>query len=223
MLPDFVSEMSKFLGPEMADLAKTEFSTTTPVDKAAFHVAAMHAVKEYFNYIGMTGCGIPSIELTGSVRDWEFLAERTHLLRTFQDVGDKSLMNWLDALEPVLAKIVEAARGNVDARFWDRIAKRGGGGSGGVTVTGWILALFPYVHGGYFNPHMSDWDSDEEGGLINGGIPDGLAAVDFKFIWDEAHEDAMQFVAGPSGVFWENGAVEAKLGWAVLKLPPAKA
>ena len=47
------------------------FSNSTPVDILASHVTLMDTFKSYFDYGVLCGCGLPSIELPGSVADWE--------------------------------------------------------------------------------------------------------------------------------------------------------
>ena len=51
---------------------------------------------------------------------------------------------WLDALKPVLAQFVAAAKGKVDRDFWCSIYKVHEE-SGRAFVTGWCVLFFPYI------------------------------------------------------------------------------
>ena len=82
----------------------------------------------------------PLITLEGTVEDWKSILRRVQELRRFE------LDFWVNALEPILEKIVATAAGTVDQAFWGSIYKWDDArGSGSPHASGWILNLFPYL------------------------------------------------------------------------------
>ena len=65
----------KMLG-DTHGLIVTDFSTSTPTDRAASEVVLMDAMKSYFDYYVCTACGIPSVALEGTKEDWEKIVSR---------------------------------------------------------------------------------------------------------------------------------------------------
>jgi hypothetical protein len=64
---------------------------------------------------------------------------------------------------PILDEIVRTAEGNVDRAFW-RSFFRYESSSGPSLLTGWILALFPYLREQEFERHVDEAEVDEGGG-----------------------------------------------------------
>jgi hypothetical protein len=51
---------------------QSDFSITDPVSLTTSQVSIMSTMKQYFNYcLRMAGCGISSITLEGSLKDWQ--------------------------------------------------------------------------------------------------------------------------------------------------------
>ena len=135
---EFAATMDGIMDNDLKETLTAGFSTTGAKEKAAFEVVFMKTMEKSFAYHVSTVCGIPSITLEGTVRDWENLAARAEKLRGFECDW------WLDALKPVLAQFTAAAGGKVDRDFWRSIYKVNEQ-SGGDTVSGWCLLFFPYV------------------------------------------------------------------------------
>lgn len=135
---EFAASMDGIMDNDLKETLTDGFSTTGAKEKAAFEVVFMKTMERSFAYQVSTECGIPSITLEGTVRDWENLAARAEKLRGYDCDW------WLDALKPVLAQFTAAAGGKVDRDFWHSIYKVHEE-SGGDTISGWCLLFFPYV------------------------------------------------------------------------------
>jgi len=74
-------------------LVTGDFSTTTAIEKAAFQVTLMDAMKSYFRYSMVTACGIPEITLEGSVEDWQMIETKA------QEFAQYDLEVWIEQKE----------------------------------------------------------------------------------------------------------------------------
>ena len=136
---EFSDAIRGFIGDEKHGLLVSDFSTTGAIERAASEVVLMDTVQSYFTYQVNTLCGIASITLDGSVADWEKLQQKVQGLRQFGDIGW-----WLNDVDAIVAQFVRAAKGDVDADFWNSIYKFQSQ-SGGTRITGWIVKLLPLV------------------------------------------------------------------------------
>jgi hypothetical protein len=81
--PGFCDRIREQLGARAHGLVVCDFSTTGPAERAASEVVLMDAVQSYFEYSFLTRCGIPSVTLEGTVKDWQRVRERVGRLRRF--------------------------------------------------------------------------------------------------------------------------------------------
>ena len=100
---EFSDKIRTHIGPSNHALLVPGFSTTGPVEKAAFEVTLMDTVQSYFIYAVNTLCGIPAITLEGTPEDWEDLRERAAALERFD------LEWWMPHLLPVLDQFIAAS------------------------------------------------------------------------------------------------------------------
>jgi hypothetical protein len=227
---EFTTVIREHIGEATHDLLLPAFSTTGPVERAAAQIVLLEAMQSYFSYQFHTVCGIPHIVLEGTADDWQSLADRT------QRLGRFGLEWWTNALEPILAEFVAAARGKANAAFWQSIYKVNSG-SGGPYASGWLTAFFPYLkvertgtasqrnpwldRGGkelqellYPPPGMDlhRWSP----GPTTQAFPSGLAQA--PFLWTYYGESfAMEFLGGFVGVRQDAATlrVRPEIGWAV--------
>lgn len=142
--PDVFHELSRQIAEHIRhqrDLVVCDFSTTSPVERAASELVLMEAMQKYFEYRMVVICGIPAITLEGTVDDWKSVRQRAHMLAEY------GLEWWVSPLLPVLDAFVEAASERPSIAFWrqffgDSDPDRCGRGPG---IHGWILLLFPYL------------------------------------------------------------------------------
>ncbi|PKB98303.1 hypothetical protein RhiirA5_279467, partial [Rhizophagus irregularis] len=130
---------------DIKPLLECDFSTTTKSSLTASRIVLLDMVKAYFSYKGFTLCGIPKITLEGTLEDWTKLQEKVIQLRQL----DLDMDFWLDRLDPVVWKLVETYKGEIDEKFWATIASRQQYGSGyNGDIDGWMMAFFPYAKDG---------------------------------------------------------------------------
>jgi hypothetical protein len=115
--------------PTVREWVMPDFSTTTNNEKLVGAIVIMAALKSYFDYTMCLDCNLPSVTLLGEVADWENIRERANRLVDF-DCKEGYMNKWSEMLLPILDQFVNAAQGNADVTFWNKIAHQEGGGSG---------------------------------------------------------------------------------------------
>ena len=86
----------------------------------------MSSLQEFFDYGLSIGCGIPNIEMKGTLADWEKLASKLSELRQrlapiSEDIG---LEHWWSGVEGVLARLLETFKGDPDTQWWNEIIEK---------------------------------------------------------------------------------------------------
>jgi hypothetical protein len=212
------------------DLFAPRFSTTGPAERVAAEIVLLGAVRNYFELVLRTLCGIPAVTLDGTPGDWEELADRA---RAFAEL-DLGLDWWLTPLEPVLREFAAAARGEARRPFWQSIYKYGSY-SGGACVTGWFAAFFPYLKDERGEPTIrnrwlaeggkrlarllaAEWEGKafDLGGIPPSCFPGGLTRA--PFAWEfPSRRFEMELLGGFVGVAQETEtlALRPEVGWAV--------
>jgi len=212
---EFGLKIREFVGSTYY-LVVSDFSTTDPTAKAASEIVLMDSMKSYFKYEVHTLCGIPSVELEGTVDDWEKLRDKVQQLQPFVPGW------WYDNIDKVAYECVQASKGHVDKVWWSSLYNLFGG-SGGDTISGWMVTLIPYVKKSYGgtgeydeqNPAKADgqcWSGDVSANTL----PSSLSKV--PFIWQYyADRFDYEFVAGIIGSIQDaDMSLRPKIGWAVL-------
>lgn len=215
---EFGVQIQKNIGADLLELVTGDFSTTTAFEKVAFQVALMDAMKSYFTYSVTTRCGIPEITLEGTVEDWKRIETKAQTLAQYD------LELWIDGLMPILKEFTAAAKGKVNKDFWESIYKIYGG-SGGPTITGWILKFFPYMKRGDksfpFAVKFKEPSPDEKRAYRlsaeTNQFPSGLSKVDFIWNYYETFYE-MEFTAGFVGFHQdpETLSLRPEISWAVI-------
>ena len=203
---------------DVAKIIKADFSTTGTVERMASEIVLMETTKSFFEFIIMyAGCGIPSITLTGTVEDWQAIADKTEQL---QKLGAGK---WIRDLKPILKEFVKAAKGNPDQAFWQDIVMttatyrlRGGACSEEepTELDGWFLKFMPYDKDGRPTPSKVPHNYNK--------MPKEMSSVPVKYI--EVDPETGQVIAtiplelsgGIAGYMAdENDCVSFQLGWSV--------
>ncbi|QYT01968.1 hypothetical protein H0G86_008977 [Trichoderma simmonsii] len=129
--------------PELREWMLPNFSTTTKHDKAVAAFGMMGAMKKFFGYDIMCGCGLPSVTLLGTRDDWEMLASRVNKLNKYGD----ECQRWANLLQPIM-RYMQRTFDEPDSQevkdFWLRVAwETGHEGSSGDSrlISGWITAF----------------------------------------------------------------------------------
>ncbi len=212
----FVDSVGRHTHGNLPELLTADFTTTTCTERVASQITMMSSMRNYFEFVEIYCiCGIPEVTLLGTPEDWQKILDRTH------ELGKYDLEWWTDELEPVLKKIVAAAKGTRDAAFWRsmfRYHDQGGGGCIPVGppsfADGWVVKFYPYDEGGNrcsLRKIYSDDFSD---------LPAETVAADVKHItYDDADGSAeirmLELVAGFVGVDQNDTtfALKPRIGW----------
>jgi hypothetical protein len=219
VFPIFCDSIRHYLVTDLNPILLPTFTTTTPVETAAFQVTFMDALKSYFNYTARIRCGIPTITLLGTTEDWQRVLDHARALRQFD------LDWWLDDLEPVLQQFVAASKGQVDKQFWGSIYSSNMGSVDPI-ITGWFGTFFPYLrHGdGYErNPFLGP-NPPAKGGIGAGELPPSLSRTDLLLIdMRPSPPDSfrMELMAGFVGVKQDRStlALKPEIAWIVRDDP----
>jgi len=215
---EFSEQIEDNTGVELLDLVTGNFSTTGPIEKAAFQVTLMDAMKSYFDYSISTLCGIPEITLEGTIEDWELIEAKA------QELAQYDLEWWIDDLMPILHEFTMAASGNPDIEFWKSIYKWTTYASGSSDITGWILKFFPYKEVRGKLKKFKKREFKDNGQKIKYNLrattrqlTSGLSQADF--LWDyNGTYFKMEFVAGFVGCQQDSVTLSLRpeISWAVI-------
>ena len=145
IISEIPSKLQEKVKGNLIDNLSFNFSTTSKDTRVAGHVILMASLKEYFNFqVIMDGCGIPYIELDGTIEDWENILYKTESLKQYQ------LSWWIDEIVPILQKIIQTKKGNIDIKFWKSMIKEKSEpdlydpDAQTTYISGWICKFFPY-------------------------------------------------------------------------------
>lgn len=129
-----------------------ELSTATPEAKIAMASAVLDAAKNFYDY-GMFCCGIPFIDLRGTVDDWNSLIAcinsiNTEIAKLEKPQLAQKLSKYLRDVNSVIVQIAEAYTSDQSVFFRDIFTKENVGSGGDLKITGWITELYHNVKNG---------------------------------------------------------------------------
>ena len=213
IIDGFAEQIDANTKNDVAKLIAADYSTTGTVERLASEIVLMETTKSFFEFIIVSaGCGFPSITLTGTVEDWQSIADKTEQLRNL------GAGRWAKDLKPILKEFVEAAKGKPDRDFWQDIVMtkatyklRGGGCSEEepTQLDGWFLKFLPYDKDGKPTPATVPHTYSK--------MPKQMSSVPVKFIEVDTviNLDLSGGIVGYNAD--ENGCVSFLLGWAVSR------
>lgn len=207
---EFVGQISGFTGPEIAETLEPAFTTTTDITRAVGDLSIMCAMKKYFTYeVMMCICHFPFIVVEGTVEDWEKIANKLEKIRKFE------LDFWVDTLLPIISKIIDTKKGNVDQKFWNDMIhiqpKRGPYNPG--YVDGWFVNFFLYdIYGDKIGGRVGDKRKDE--------LTSEMLTIPFVLTVDDGVSSCStdcEFVAGFVGVSQDPNtkSIKPEIGWII--------
>ena len=152
IMKEFVEKIGNHVGQETVDNLECNFSTTTQVTQVTSQVSLMSAMKQYFTYrVRMLGCGISTINLEGSLQDWEKIRTKLEFL------AKKGLEWYTKHLIPIIDKIIESKKcyningklSNQLIEFWKGMIRLKGKGDfyDPHMINGWIVKFVPNLDG----------------------------------------------------------------------------
>lgn len=215
----FSGQIKEFIGDANYGSMVQKFSSTTPVEQAAFEVALMDGMQSYFYYEFQTLCNIPEVTLKGTPDDWKKILGALAHIETF-DLGW-----WTSRLKTIVQQLLATSEGKADPEFWNSIYKLGHG-SGGPYASGWIVQLLPYITDSRGKFYKNSVVTDKQtfgGGIGTADFTSGLSAAPFQWLYHGA-EFPYEFVGGFVGVRQDEQslALTPKIGWAVRERPEEK-
>lgn len=220
VFPVFTEEISKKTKTDIHKLFLNKFTTTSENTEITYSITMMEAVEDYFDYGMFTLCGIPYIVLEGTPEDWKWIKDNLSELKKYE------LNFWIEGLQPVIDKIYETSKGNIDTEFWKSIYKWNQE-SGGNRVTGWIIKFFPYLvtyeDKKIVNPYLKDdilFIEDKERfqyGLTGDVFTSGVNTCDFRWKYFKKEFD-MNFNAGFIGISQdEDKVLRPEINWFITQ------
>jgi len=138
LIGTFSNETKKYTNDDFYSFFVSEFTTTTTIEQTAFQITLLESYKKAFEYIGETGCGIPSIRLEGNKSDWKTILKKLDML---DKIG---LSNWAENLKPIIVEFINASDGKYKKEFWQNIYKNASEYNG-FYISGWVIKFFPYI------------------------------------------------------------------------------
>jgi len=197
--------------PEYVQQMIPDFSTTTIVHRIVAQVTMMASVQEFFEYNAPKFCGIPAIEMKGTVEDWANLVVKIKALRKtlspIEDVIGKR--KWWDNVEVIAEKLLDTFKGNPDEDWWARIISNDRHASGESHFNGWF---------------MNELLNKKDAATI-GNAPSGLVSIPIKFSDRRPRIETGAVIAGMVGYKFHEAtnntlpAVEPMHGWSLLLKP----
>lgn len=166
LISDFSKQIETHTQGNIAKTITADFSTTNPTERIASEITLMETMKSYFEYIVIRlACGIPTITLEGTPKDWQRVLKKTKQLKKY------GLDEWVEELTPILSEFVKAAKGRPNQKFWQGMVKQerinqleGGLCAPGIRteLDGWMLKLFPDENGKTLDktPHTKSMPSE---------------------------------------------------------------
>ena len=248
LVDEWCAHIRVHVGDGNADFFTNSFTTSGRVERTVSGIVMMDAFEHYFDYMVWCICGIPRIELTGTVEDWREIRRRIELM------GDCGLGDWLSRLREICDHFVDSAAGRPDRDFWQCMYKPKEV-YGDSVANGWLTRLFPYLEtesGIIVNralttgPSKHDLSSSPEFGVSPDAMrtitaadgaehrrrwlsssvspssfPNGLSRVPVTLSHANGAEEEFELMGGLIGVGQhpDTLALQPVLGWAVRTLP----
>lgn len=141
LIASLSDETKKYTKDDFYSFFVSNFSTTTYIHKTAYQVTLLETYKQTFEYIGESGCGIPTITLTGEKKDWEMILQKLTML---DKIG---LSAWANNLKPLIQEFIAVKDGKINKLFWQDIYKNYSEYNA-FYISGWIIKFFPYIKEG---------------------------------------------------------------------------
>jgi len=138
LFPDFTKELHKKINTNLYSNLVLNFSTSTKKEINAFEISFMDSMSNYFDYEFLSMCGIPEIEVAGTIEDYN------KMLIALKELKKYNFDWWVDSIESNIEKIISTLKGHDVGEFWNSIYKEDNE-SGGPYITGWIADFFPYL------------------------------------------------------------------------------
>ncbi|AQN68813.1 hypothetical protein [Saudi moumouvirus] len=128
---------------ELVNNLQCNFTTSNNITNLVSKTTIMYLVEKYFAFHMILSCGIPYIDLEGTLEDWTKLYNKVQLIA---NIADENIKSWCQDLLSITNNIVKTFDDPDSAsKFWNRFFYEERCGSGSQTCAqGWITYLFIY-------------------------------------------------------------------------------
>ncbi|WP_291125248.1 DUF4419 domain-containing protein [Flavobacterium sp. UBA6031] len=228
LINSFSNETRKYTNDDFYSFFVSEFSTTTPIEKTAYQITLLESYKKAFEYVGETGCGIPSILITGKREDWQSILNKLDML---DKIG---LSAWAKNLKPIIVEFIKASEGKQNLEFWKNIYKNASEYNA-FYISGWIIKFFPYIKEleskGVYDPKIDktrmgetlihnkfiDGDNYLLSTLSTDNFPSGIAKI--PVTWNNEFKGTTKKIEVFAGFFaikqYPDKSLEPLISWAI--------
>lgn len=138
IFPEFTRKIEQTIKEDLYSGVVLDFSTSTEKEINAFEIAFMDSMSNYFDYEFISLCGIPEIEIKGTIDDYN------KIITSLEELKKYDLDWWIEKLIPIIENFIHSLNGQNNFDFWSSIYKEKNE-SGGPYITGWIANFFPYL------------------------------------------------------------------------------
>ena len=222
ILEDFAEQINKqmknYLGKDILEVLTPNFTTTNHDSKIVGKLSIMGAFQNYFHYTMLAyACGIPYIILEGTYEDYKKIKEKAEYLKKYQ-------FEWyIDRIIPVVEKIIDAKKGNIDTKFFKNIIQQReveekvGFCTYSIEkinyINGWIIKFFAYYNSGEkIENEQIKFEKFKD-------IANQLLIVPFTFKEKDENQYQMEYQVGFIGCDQnEKNEVYPVQGWLVNKI-----
>jgi len=230
LIESFANETKKYTNDDFYSFFVSEFTTTTTINKTVYQITLLESYKKGFEYIGDTGCGIPSILISGDKSDWMTILKKLDML---DKIG---LSNWANNLKPIISEFINASEGKQNKEFWQSIYKNASEYNA-FYISGWIIKFFPYIKeleskgvydekrgktkvGEIFLPNkFIDDDNYLLSTLSTDNFPSGIAKV--PVTWNNHYKNITKKIEVYAGFFaikqYSDKSLEPFISWAICE------
>ena len=86
-----------------------------------------------------TMCGIPYVNLEGTIEDWRKIRDKINILSNYD-------YPWVSKLDEIMNEFINAKEGNINQEFWKTMVRYRTGNSfyDPTQYSGWFVNFFPY-------------------------------------------------------------------------------
>jgi hypothetical protein len=228
LISSIANQTKKFTKDDFYSFFVSQFTTTTEVIKTVYQITLLESYKKEFQYVGESGCGIPSITITGEKKDWELILSKLEML---DKIG---LSKWKESLKPIINEFINVYRGKINKEFWKSIYKYKDEYSESY-LSGWIVKLFPYLKKidskSVYDQKIGSFKSEEKyvpnefldgnkylkSKLTTDNFPSGMAQIDV--LWNNFFKETSSKIEVYAGFFaikqYSDKSLEPFISWAI--------
>jgi len=235
LISSIANQTKKFTKDDFYSFFVSQFTTTTEVNKTVYQITLLESYKKVFQYVGESGCGIPSITITGEKKDWELILSKLEML---DKIG---LSKWKQSLKPIINEFINVYSGKINKEFWKSIYKYKEN-YGGSYLSGWIVKFFPYLkkvdNKREYDKKQDAFKSEEkyvpnefldgnkylQSKLTTDDFPSGMAQIDV--LWNNHFKNVSSKIEVYAGFFaikqYSDKTLEPFISWVICEKNASK-